>query len=88
MIIYTKDQEPISCIKTSAPKFNTKRTWWDSLPTKIGDVAVKFHFTTMSNRSYFYFNYSGMWYKTDMISKSEIDLFHYLENGEIFEAPK
>lgn len=88
MIIYTEGHEPLICIKTSAPKLKTKRTWWDSLFTKIEDSSIKFHFTTMSNRAYFYFDYNGTWYKTDMTTKSGMDLFHYLENGGTFKSQK
>ena len=84
MILYTKSNDKVKCIKLKQPpKINSKNDYWDNFERNIEDQKTKFWFTVRSNRGYFYFRYLGEWYKTNMSNVDGVDLWYYLqEQGE------
>ena len=79
MILYTKTTDKIKCTKTKPPRING-RCGWDHIFGKINDVATKFWFTVKNNSSYFYFQFKGEWYKTDIVPMGGMDVWCYIYN--------
>lgn len=83
MLLYTNKKEKVYCVKTKKPRFNGVLAYsWDFLERKINDTKVEFFFTVKNNRSYFYFSFKDSWYKTNFITKEDLDLYNYFEYNE------
>lgn len=83
MILYSKDNDKIHCLKCNQPKFNGKNNYFDHIIGIIDDAKTKFWFSVRNNGSNFYFSYQDRWYRTSIVTEDGFDLHTWLyDKGE------
>lgn len=83
MILTTCEKDKISCIKTKPPKMHRDLAYnWDSMRVSIDDAKSQFFFHVKNSRSYFYFKWENVWYKTNIVQESGFDVWDYIERRE------
>lgn len=80
MILYTENNEKVSCIKCKSPYFNGPYKYlWDHIEASIDNKILPFYKSVKNNGGYYYFQKDGQWYKSDIIQKNSLDLEEYLQ---------
>lgn len=83
MILYSKYNDKIHCIKCNSPKFNRKNSYFDHITGYIDDMNIKFWFSVRNNGSNFYFLLSDQWYKTSIVTDDGFDIHvWFYDKGE------
>lgn len=83
MILYSKNNDKVHCVKCKSPKFNGKNNYFDHIIGEIENVKTKFWFSVKNNGSNFYFMFDNQWYRTSIVTDDGFDLHTWIyDKGE------
>ena len=83
MILYSKNNNKVHCVKCKPPKFNGKNNYFDHIVGEIEDIKTKFWYSVRNNGSNFYFIFENQWYRTSIVTDDGFDLHTWIyDKGE------
>ena len=75
MILYSKNNDKIHCVKCRPPKLNSRINYLDHMEGMIDDTKTKFWFSVKNNGSNFYFQMNNQWYRTSIVTETGFDVY-------------